>query len=59
MACSSEHRFNEVNEHTRDKEELNAEITKELDAELDRVLEVMGGGEMVPVGLKCKEAVVL
>ncbi len=34
MACSSEHRFNEVNEHTRDEEELNAEIImKELDAE--------------------------
>ncbi len=45
MACSSEHRFNEVNERTRDEEELNTGLMEELDAELDRVIEVMGVGK--------------
>ncbi len=45
MTCSSEHSVNEVNERTRDDEELNTELIKELDAELDRVIEVMGVGK--------------
>ncbi len=41
MVCSSEHRFNEVNDRTRGEKELNARLIEELDAELDRVIEVM------------------